>query len=162
MNKENNVGLVGPKLLNKDGSLQDSARRFLTIKTAFLRLVTLGNDQVPIKSIQRYLKSYDSSRTVQVVDWVIGAVMFVKRDALKTAGLLDTKFFLYIEDQDWCFQMWKNNWTVAYLTTSQFIHDHQRSSVKRINKKTVWHVQSILYFLRKNYLSVSRKRPVAL
>lgn len=154
MNDRLDIGLIGPLLLNKDGSVQDSARRFLNIKTASLRLLTLGNDKVPVKQIQHYLKSYDPNRESQLVDWVIGAVMFVRAEALKRVGMLDENFFLYIEDQDWCFQMWKHGYKVAYFTRSKFIHDHQRSSARKISKKTLWHIQSLCYFLRKNYLSI--------
>ena len=146
------VGLVGPMLLNADRSLQNSARRFLNFKLAFFRLLTLGNDKVPIKSIRTYLSSYDTSVESQDVDWVIGAAMFVRRQALENVGLLDQKFFLYIEDQDWCFQMWKNGWRVKYVTSAKLIHDHQRTSARKLSKKTLWHVQSIFYFLKKNFL----------
>lgn len=152
MEEHPHIGLVGPLLLNKDYSVQDSARRFLDIKTAYLRLLTMGNDKAPVKRIRQYLKSYDPACESQTVDWVIGAAMFVRKKALETVGLLDEKFFLYIEDQDWCFQMQKMGWKVVYFTKAKFIHDHQRSSAKKINRKTLWHVQSIFYFLRKNYL----------
>lgn len=148
--KDANLGLVGPMLLNKDGSVQNSARRFLTIKTAALRLLTFGRDTIKIKTIKNYLEPYDTNCEYQFVDWVIGAAMWVRKEAIQDAGLLDTNFFLYIEDQDWCFQMWKRNWKVAYYTKAKLIHDHQRSSARRISKKTLWHVQSILYFLKKN------------
>lgn len=155
---QTDIGLVGPMLLNKDGSIQNSARKFLSIKTAAVRLFTFGSDHVKIKSIRNYLEPYDTSKEYQLVDWVIGAAMFVRKNALQDVGLLDTNFFLYIEDQDWCFQMWKQNWKVAYFTKAKLIHDHQRSSARKISKKTLWHVQSILYFLRKNRLSFKRKR----
>jgi N-acetylglucosaminyl-diphospho-decaprenol L-rhamnosyltransferase len=153
MERHREIGLVGPMLLNTDGSIQNSARRFLNFKSAFLRLLTLGSDKVPLKSVQKYLSSYSVSAESQEVDWVIGAAMFVRREALSDVGLLDTKYFLYIEDQDLCFQMWKKKWKVTYLTSARLIHDHQRSSARKITKKTFWHVQSIFYFLRKNYLT---------
>ncbi|GAA4741399.1 glycosyltransferase family 2 protein [Flavisolibacter ginsenosidimutans] len=147
------VGMVGPLLLNADGSLQNSARRFLNPKLACLRLLTLGKDSVRIKPIQHYLTSYNPAVESQYVDWVIGAAMFVRREALESVGPLDTNYFLYIEDQDWCFQMWKKKWKIVYHTSSRLIHDHQRSSARKLSKKSLWHVQSILYFLRKNYLA---------
>ena len=144
------VGLVGPQLLNRDGTVQNSARKFLNIKTAAIRLLTLGKDSVKLKAIKNYLNPYDLSMEYQVVEWVIGAAMFVRDNALDEVGMFDTNFFLYIEDQDWCFQMWKQKWKVMYSTKSKLIHDHQRSSARRFSRKTMWHVQSILYFLRKN------------
>lgn len=144
------LGLIGPMLLNKDGSLQNSARRFLTVKIAAVRLLTLGSDSVKIKTIKNYLEPYNTNCEFQMVDWVIGAAMWARKEAIQEVGLLDTKFFLYIEDQDWCFQMWKHQWKVAYYTRARLVHDHQRSSAKKISKKTLWHIQSIIYFLKKN------------
>lgn len=150
------IGILGPCLLNKDGSIQKSARKFINIKTVFLRLITFANDNSKNAHLLNYLSPYDNCIPAQEVDWVIGAAMFVKKEALSIVGVFDERFFLYIEDQDWCFQMWKNNWKVCYYTEPKLIHDHQRSSVKKFNKKTFWHLKSMLYFLYKNNLFFSK------
>ena len=144
------IGLIGPLLLNRDGTYQQTARKFLTIKLALLRILSMGRDNAPFKAIKSYLSSYSTQVDLQPVEWVIGAAMFARKKAIEDAGMLDTNFFLYIEDQDWCLQMWKHKWKVYYLTTAPLIHDHQRTSARKFSKKTIWHLQSILYFLKKN------------
>jgi GT2 family glycosyltransferase len=149
-NSRPEIGLIGPLLLNRDGTYQQTARKFLTIRLATLRILSLGRDNAPFKAIKSYLRSYSTDIPMQPVEWVIGAAMFARKKAIEEAGMLDTNFFLYIEDQDWCLQMWKHNWKVYYLTTAPLIHDHQRTSARKFSKKTIWHLQSILYFLKKN------------
>lgn len=156
MNDNPGIGLIGPLLLNRDGTMQQTARKFLTPRLALFRMLSLGRDNAPIKAIKNYLSSYSTEIPLQPVEWVIGAAMYARKKAIEDAGMLDTNFFLYIEDQDWCLQMWKHKWKVYYLTSAPLIHDHQRSSARKFSKKTVWHIQSILYFLKKNRKTVMK------
>ena len=151
MEEHPDVGLVGPKLLNPDFTVQYSSRRFIDGYTLLLRLLNWGSDNPQQTRLVEYLmKKMDRSHS-QPVDWLIGAAMIVRRKAILDVGLMDENFFLYIEDQDWCYRMWKAGWKVYYLPEAQMIHVHQRLSVKRLVwKMTYYHAKSLFYFLLKH------------
>ena len=62
------------------------------------------------------------------VDWVSGACMVVRRKAIEDVGLMDTRFFLYWEDADWCRRMWQKDWRVVYHPVPTIVHTVGTSS----------------------------------
>jgi len=147
------VGLAGPKLLNADGTLQFSCRRFSTPAHLVVRGLHLdriaGNSQAMRDAV--YL-DWDHN-SVRDVDYVTGACIVARREMLADVGLLDEGFALYFEDQDWCYRAWKHGWRVTYVPQSQMIHDHQRASARGLfSKSTRTHVRSMLRFFRKHYV----------
>jgi len=49
-------------------------------------------------------------------DWVQGSAMFVRKEAVNKVGLWDERFFMYLEDTDWCRRFWKNGYEIIYFT----------------------------------------------
>lgn len=143
------IGIVAPQLLNPDKSVQFSVRSFLSPKLAFYRLITRGKDDSDNKEMREYLCKDIDFKQSQPVDWAMGAALFMSRQTYAQLGGFDQNFFLYIEDEDICLRSWKLNKPVWYLPESKIIHNHLRSSTK-IGKKTIMHLKSILYFLRKH------------
>lgn len=149
------VGIIVPQLLNPDGSLQRSIRRYIDVKSLVSRGLTKGKDSVDNKKINRYLcKDIDCSKT-QKVDWAIGAALFMKRDLYAELGGFDTDYFLYMEDEDICLRSWKLNRPVVYLPSAQMTHNHLRASSK-IGKKMLIHIKSMMTFFKKHGLSPKR------
>lgn len=143
------IGIVGPKLLNVDQSIQESVRKFINFRILLFRIIYWGKTIRSNPALSNYLMlDYDKDKPMKV-DWVIGAAMFISRRAINQVGLFDEKYFLYIEDQDWCFRMWQKGWKVYYNPDSVMIHNHQRDSVKKISRKTLYHAYSLFYFLVK-------------
>jgi len=90
---------------------------------------------------------------VRDVDYVTGACMIVRREALADVGLMDEGYELYFEDQDWCYRMWRHGWRVAYVPQAQMIHHHQRASARRLSSRsTRVHVRSMIRYFRKHHL----------
>jgi GT2 family glycosyltransferase len=78
------------------------------------------------------------------VDWVCGACMVVRREALDNVGLLDERFFLYWEDADWCNRMWQKDWRVTYCPKVSIKHYAGGSSERNL-------LQSVFEFHRSAY-----------
>jgi hypothetical protein len=151
MEEYKDVGIAAPMLLNADLTHQNSVRRFIDLKILFYRILHWGNDKNTNPAVNYYLMNDLDKEKIQPVDWAIGAALFVRREAIETVGMLDENFFLYIEDQDWCYRMWQNGWKVYYVPNSKMIHDHQRASIKNgLNKKTLYHAKSLGYFFWKH------------
>jgi len=148
-------GIVSPQLLNSDYTYQPSIRKFHSIKLLFWRIMSGASDQSKNKTVTDYLLLDFDKTIVQPIDWAIGAAMLISRDLYinKLSGF-DEKFFLYVEDQDICLRAWKLGYEVTYNPASVMIHDHQRSSVKKINKLTWFHFKSLVYFIFKHNLFI--------
>lgn len=150
-----NVGIIVPQLLNPDGTLQRSVRRYINLKFLVSRGLTKGSDNANDNSVNHYLcKDIDLSR-IQEVDWAIGAAMFMKRELYAELGGFDTDYFLYMEDEDICLRSWKLKRPVVYLPTAKMTHNHLRASSK-IGKKMFIHMCSMMTFFKKHGFSPSR------
>ncbi len=100
------VGIMGPKLLNEDGSLQYSCRRYPNLLTGFFRNTPLGRLLPTNRFASDYLmKEYDHEMP-RDVDWVSGAALVLRRELYDQIGAFDEAFFMYCEDVDLC---WRGN-----------------------------------------------------
>lgn len=154
---ENNpeAGVLVPQLLNPDGSLQYSVRRYINLNRLMARGLTKGKDSTENNKVGNYLcKDIDYSKT-QEIDWSIGAAMFMRREIYATLGGFDTDYFLYMEDEDLCLRSWKIGYPVIYYPESKMIHNHLRASSK-IGKKMFIHIRSLITFFKKHGLSPKR------
>lgn len=84
------------------------------------------------------------------VDWVSGACLCVRRQAIEQVGLLDETFFLYFEDADWCRRMRQAGWKIIYNPTVQVTHLGGSSQPRREIANRHYHTSLLLYY-RKHY-----------
>lgn len=147
MDRHPQVGVLGPQLLNPDGSLQYSCRRFPSLGAMLFRGTWLG-DLVPrTRFEQEYLMADWPHDEPREVDWVSGAAMVVRRAALREVGPLDERFFMYCEDMDWCARFWERGWKVMYFPGAQVTHFLGRSSRQRSRRAILeFHRSMFLYF----------------
>lgn len=145
--------LLVPKLLNPDLSFQYSARGFITASTLWNRLITKGSDAANNKVMERYLLRDIDQHSYQMVDWAIGAAMFISHDIFKKLGGFDEDYFLYIEDTDLCVKAWKSEIPVIFTPDAEFIHNHMRASVK-LSKRSLMHLQSYLTYFKKHGINL--------
>jgi len=127
------VAIVGPKLLNPDGSLQYSCSRFPKVYMPILRRTFLG-DYFAVNRDEFQMREFDHN-SIKEVDWLMGsALMFKKQLALSNGKIWEPRFdelyFMYFEDTDLCRTAWKNNFKVVYNPAAILIHDHARESAK--------------------------------
>lgn len=150
------AAIAGPCLLNPDGSLQFSARRFYNWRTvACRRLPIPGRKKVNDYHLMRDRKLDHT----QKVDWILGAAMGIRRSAVNGRKLFDTRYNLYFEDVDLCYFVQKKGWDVLYCPDSKMTHDHQRTSAKVFfNTAIINHLISWIKFYLKNkkYLRINK------
>lgn len=135
LRQNENVGMVVPQLLNPDKTIQFSVMRFPKWWLPILRRTFLGNSQWATKWLDWYLYKDWDHLTVKKIDWALGACLLVKREAIAKVGLLDQRYFLYVEDTDWCRRFWQNGWEIVYLPTAQLVHYHMRESAENFFSK---------------------------
>ncbi len=149
------VGIVAPKLLNPDGSVQYSVRGFVNVKRLLARMISHGDDSTQNKTVAEYLcKNIDFNKT-QPVDWAIGAAFMIRREVYANLGGFDQDYFLYMEDEDICYRSWQIGYPVVYHPESKMIHNHLRASSK-IGKKMFMHMKSMFTFFKKHGLKTYR------
>lgn len=155
MDQNKGVGVAGPKLLNPDRTIQYSVYAFPRRMTPVYRRTPLGHLAAGREEVSRYLmKDWDHAEAKDV-DWLLGACLIIRREALEAVGLLDERYFLYFEDTDWCRRFWEKGWRVAYVPESTMVHFHRRESAEAplmaslFKKTTQAHiVSSIKYFIK--------------
>ncbi len=132
MDNNIDVGIMGPKLLNRDHTVQASCRSFSTPLNLFIRGLHLDGMFRNTRIIREYLMADFDHETVKDVDWVTGAFMVVRREAISQTGGMDERYEVaYSEDQDWCCRMWRKGWRVTYDPAAQAIHDHLRTGMSK-------------------------------
>ena len=122
------VAALGPRLVYPGGRLQDSAWRFPTPLVSALGLLTLGKLGVKQSGGER----------PHAVDWVMGAALVLRREALTEVGLFDEEFFLYSEEVDLQFRLRQAGWEVHYFPDATVVHHESQFSAeipeRRINE----------------------------
>lgn len=123
------VGVVAPRLLNTDRSDQETARAFPTPAAALFGRRSLLRRLFPNNPWSRRYLTGTQRRDDEpfAVEWVSGACMLVRREALERAGTLDEGFFMHFEDADWCFRIRRVGFAVHCLPAARVIH-HQGGS----------------------------------
>lgn len=124
------AGVVGPKLLNIDGSLQASCYHFPTAWNAF-REYFLGERGL----FEKYVPKGNEPR---VVDSVVGAAFLITPKALKKVGMLDERYFAYFEDLAYCREVKKVGLKVYYYPKAEIIHHHGATFKKLAKKDDQW------------------------
>ena len=123
------VGMVGPKLLHPDGTLQFSCYRFMKpITIVYRRLPLIDCLSCVSRELKRYLMSDWDHTSVASVDYLLGACLLVRREAVEEVGGFDPSYFMYFEDQDWCRRFWQAGWEVVYHPEISMIHYHRRET----------------------------------
>lgn len=153
MDRNPDAGIAGPKIINSDGTVQLSCRKFPSIFNAALH--TILGDVFPQNPFSKSYKLAGISRDKPFkVDWVSGSCMIIRREALEDVGLLDEKYFMYAEDVDICYRMWQKNRAVYYFPHAEIMHHIAGSadSGRLAGIKSSFRMQrSVFYFFWKNY-----------
>jgi len=145
------IGLLGPRLLNSDGSLQASCRHFPTLAALAFRNTPLGELFPRNPWAARYLMAELDHERRQTVDWLSGACLLARGEFLAQVGGLDERFFMYVEDMDWGRRAWGHGWQVVYLPSAEVTHHIGRSSDQRPLAMVRAHHVSMWHYVRKHY-----------
>jgi N-acetylglucosaminyl-diphospho-decaprenol L-rhamnosyltransferase len=144
------VGAVGPQLLYPDGSIQSSRRRFPSLCTAMLESTWL-QPLAPAGLLRHYYALDLPDDRAAEVDWVTGAALLVRREAIEEVGVLDEEFFMYSEELDWCKRIKDAGWQIVYLPEAQVVHHEGKSSEQVAPQRHVYFQTSKVHYFRKHH-----------
>jgi N-acetylglucosaminyl-diphospho-decaprenol L-rhamnosyltransferase len=152
---ETDLGAVGPMIRNTDGTIYPSARSVPRVRDAIghglLGLVWRTN---PFTRRYRQLDA-DPSRP-RDVDWVSGAAVWLRREALTTIGGWDERYFMYVEDVDLCWQLRQQGWRVAYEPGAVITHVQGATTAKHPYRMIAEHHRSLYRFASKRWRGARR------
>lgn len=167
MERNADVGVMGPRLLNPDGTVQESYYRFYRPLTPVYRRLWIGKLPFARKHINAFLmKDVNVSGDVDV-DSLMGAFLCARRSAIERVGLFDERFFLYFSDTDWCMRFWSSGYRVVYHTGMHLIHLHKRQSAQHmgirslLNPVTRIHVMDGMRYFLKYRLNYERPQNIS-
>ncbi|MHA7820214.1 MAG: glycosyltransferase family 2 protein [Erythrobacter sp.] len=142
------TGIMGARVWLDDGSQQSSAMRFLTLKQFAINLFVSNQVQRrhAILGDTRYASlSFDETHRV---DSVSGCYMFVRREVIGDIGALDTRFFMYGEETEWCHRARRAGWDVVYNPKVEILHHGAASTAHLSEWKAIEMTRGQLLFLR--------------
>lgn len=150
MDKNPGIGLLGCRLLNGDGSLQQSFGKPINIFYDFFRkfisnLYSINKNHW----VGKFLVWRHS--TTKEVAWVKGACMFLRRQALFDVDLMDDKFFMFFEEADLSIRIRQLGWKIVYTPEAEIVHFGGTSTATNNIKALIEYRKSQLYFYKKHY-----------
>ena len=116
------AAVVGPKLLNPDGSLQRSVRGFPTLWRLATEYFFLRKLAPRTRALNAFYGARFAHDRVREADFLMGACLLVRREAADTVGLFDEDFFMFSEETDWCYRFRQAGWSVLFTPDAEFTH----------------------------------------
>ena len=149
LERDPTLGVVGPKVEEPDGTRYPSARRFPDLVTAaghaFLGYAAPGN-----RFSRAYkLADWDPDRAGDV-DWISGSCFLARRSAYDAVGGFDEAYFMYAEDVDLCWRLWRAGWRVGYEPAARVVHAGGASTDHAPYRMILEHHRSLWRFARKS------------
>jgi N-acetylglucosaminyl-diphospho-decaprenol L-rhamnosyltransferase len=154
LERNQTAGIAGSRLEDRDGTPQISAFRDFTVMSEMLSGFKLGflDKAFENKLVAGSRISDDSHLT----DWIAGASMMIRREAMVETGLLDENYFLYFEEVDYCLRARRLGWECWYVPSSHVVHlvgatTGISDSRREVPRKPQYWFNSRRYFFIKNY-----------
>ena len=143
--------IVGPRILNADGTLQTScfpfpgALDFLLSETSLAGLI----QKIPWAR-RRYLRTWDHNQE-RMVPWVLGAALMIRKSAFESVNGFDPSFFMYLEEVDLCYRLSQLGWQVHFTPRATITHLGGTSTNQYRAAMEVQLYLSRFHFYRKHY-----------
>lgn len=147
LDNHQDVGVVGAQLLNADGTVQSSRRRFPNLTTAFFESTWL-QPWAPRRVLKHYYAQDLPDDQTADVDWVMGACLMTRRVLADHIGGLDEAYFMYSEELDWCHRIKDAGWRVVYLPAARVTHYQGKSSEQVVAQRHIYFNQAKLRYFR--------------
>jgi N-acetylglucosaminyl-diphospho-decaprenol L-rhamnosyltransferase len=150
LEREQQIGVIGPKIRNLDGSVYPSARR---IPSTF---VAVGHGLLglwwPTNPFTVRYRQLDVDPSVgRDVDWISGSAMWQRRAALDAIGAWDERYFMYMEDVDLCWRLRRAGWRVVYDPDAEIVHVQGAVTRKHPYQMLFEHHRSAWRFARRKF-----------
>lgn len=154
MDEHPECGVLGVRLVGRDGALQPSCRYRPTAANIFLNKTGLSRWFPSVRAVDDMAWPHDA---VRECDWVPGCYYLMRREVLSGVGLFDPRFFMYYEEVDHCVRVQQAGWKVVFYPFTSVVHigGESAKSVAEISKAgrqiSALQVESEWLFMRKHH-----------
>jgi len=148
---DSSIGIIGPKVLNLDQTIQYSCRKFPTIWAGLFNRYSLMTRLFPNNRYSRdYLMLDYDHNSIRSVDWVSGCCMMTPVSIFRRTNGFDENYFLFIEDVDLCQIMRKENYRVDYLPSAKIFHKISSSNARIASQTIIKRHKGMIYYYKKH------------
>jgi hypothetical protein len=142
-------GLVGPRLVYEDGSLQRSCRRFPPRLLPLIRRPPLDRVFERRRTVSRHLMTDFDHDTTRPVLYLLGACQLFRTSLARVAGPFDDHVFLGWDDADWCFRIRDAGGEIVFVPAATVVHSYRRQTRRRPVSRAAWRqLRAFVYFQR--------------
>lgn len=149
LDEHEDVGMVGPRVLYGDMTLQISCRHFPTLWNNFCAATGFASAFRHSRFFSGEQMHYFGHDRTQPVDAVMGCFLMVRREALDGIGLMDEGFYMYGDDVDWCRRCWDAGWKVVFYPGARAIHYLGKITAPYPVRFAIARQKSVLYYWSK-------------
>jgi hypothetical protein len=156
LDKHKNIGIVGPKLINIDGSIQKSYFKEYSLSAVFARRTCWNRTCWGKRALEKFEIQKAPKKEPLKVDWVMGSAIMTKKELINEIGLMDERYFMYFGDVDWCRKFREEGYDIYYLPQTAIKHFHLKASDSKkgiidifTNRLTRIHIVSYIKYLWK-------------
>jgi len=146
------AGVVGPKLLNADGSRQPSVRRLPTTAALAATALKLRHLWPSFPALKKHMAEDLDPEQEQVVGQVMGAAFLIRRELINSIGLLDEGFYVWLEEVDYCRRAADAGWETWYVPQALVTHLGEASFKQQPNvlRQRRW-MRSVQHYAKKHF-----------
>lgn len=147
---EHNVGVLGCKLLNPDGTLQHSCFNFMSVKHEYYQAIFPRNIVLPDSKFREKHYYWDHNENKDV-DVVMGCCMLIPKSIFKEIGNFDTRFFVYAEEVDLCKRIKNSGYRIVFTPNACIIHYGGQTSKTMSIKMYLVMIESKFKYFEKHH-----------
>jgi GT2 family glycosyltransferase len=147
---DDRVGVAGPRLLNEDGTTQQSVRGFPTPWRLATEYFFLRHLAPRSRALNAFYASGFAHDTQRGAEFLVGAALLVRRTAFDAVGGFDDTFFMYDEEVDLCFRLAQAGWPAVFVPGAECVHVGGASTRAVAERMYLEQLRSHLLFLRKH------------
>ncbi|MDD4782005.1 MAG: glycosyltransferase family 2 protein [Tissierellia bacterium] len=153
INCNDNIGILGAKILLKDGNLDHGCKRgFPTPSAAFYYYIGLDRKFPYSKKYGRYRQTFLNENEINEVDSVSGAFLMISKDLFDEINGFDETFFMYGEDLDLCYRVKEKGYKVIYYADAVITHLKGQSGLHKSSEIVIYHFyNAMILFYEKHY-----------
>lgn len=152
LDEDQNVGIASCLIKYPDGTIQESIRRFPSLKDQLMIMLKLPHLFRRLRSVDHYMMREAEPHRTQDVDSIMGAFMFIRRDLMEEIGLFDERYFMWFEEVDYCRMAHDAGWKIRHYADISIEHLKGHTFAKLATlRKQKWIRASLRKYMRKHH-----------
>jgi GT2 family glycosyltransferase len=145
------AAIIGPRILNPDGTLQTSCFHFPTPLHIFLYISGLYRSIPRLPILKQHTLQKMTSESARPVPWILGAALAFRRETFERLGGFDETFFMYFEEVDLCYRLFSQGKQIHFVPGAEIIHVGGGSTTQKRAWSYIQFFASLAQFYRKHY-----------